>query len=233
MARYYGVIMSRKPGLAFGLLIAMVMLLAPALGCGDDAEGDGATNGNTTSTITDDGLDRSQPGRVSITDETGEKASSGDATAMLPSWLDISLVSIASGDGNLVFETTLTEPVPQTKPEVAIGVEWGFIIDTDSNGEPDYGLYAAYQTDTLTYGLFNPLGGERQADGEFPGSFTISGNTLSWTLQTDAIGQPESFQWVAYSDAAADSGGEQSHVVKSGDKVPSDGWPGAGWLPFP
>lgn len=213
------------------VLTLLSMVMFSTMGCGDNSDDKSSTNEDREIYGQ---LDRSEPGRVTVSDKINEEVVSGETPQAIPAWLDIAQVSIAKDGDNLVFETILAEPAPAQRPTGVVGIEWGYVIDINGDADPDFGMYLSNQSDVFSYGLFNPLGGERQADAEFPGSFTQSGNTLSWTLSAAAIGQPESFQWVAYTDAAANGGtAEQPKLVKAGDKVPRDGWPGREWLPFP
>lgn len=217
---------------AIGLFIALIIIAAAAAGCGGDDTGAPAADGETTA-VSGDGLDRSVPGKVTATDASGDAKSSVETGATIPGWLDITSASVASDGNNVTFQMVLAEPVPQQKPADIVGVEWGYHIDVDMDGEPDFGLYAAFPKESMTYGLYNhPL--QQRLDGSlFPGLFTAEGNTLTWTFEAGALGAPATFQWAAYSDAGASSGGDQPQLIKTGDKIPDNSWPDSGWFVFP
>lgn len=219
----------RMAFMAVGLFIAFFSISLFIAGCGSDD--DAGPSG--TGTVTDDGLDRSEPGKVTARDAGGDARSTMETGAPIPVWLDIEAASVATDGENMIFEMVLAEPFPQQKPEEIIGIELGFHIDTDSDGQPDFGLYAAYPNQSLTYGLFNHGIQQRLADTLFPGSFKAEGNTITWTFEAGAIASPAKFQWAAYTDAGSSSGGDQPQLVKTGDKLPDNGWPGGGWFVFP
>lgn len=216
---------------AFGFFMLIATMLAPVVGCGSDD--DETTASSQAGTTASHDLDRSQPGKVIASDPAGDASSDNAATTTIPAWLDIETASIAIEAEELTFEVVLAEAIPQQKPEEFIGIEWGYHIDTDADGEPDFGLYAAFPNESMTYGLFNHAIQERQAEAEFPGSFSAAGDTLTWTFPAEAIGSPAEFQWSVYTDAASSSAGPQPQLVKTGDKVPDNGWPGHGWFVFP
>lgn len=233
MRAHLQVISGRMANLAIGLFIVIFLIVASAAGCGSDGENGGDSGPTAAGTTADDGLDRSEPGKVIARDAGGDTKSAPDTGATAPGWLDIQSASVTTDGKNMTFETVLAEPVPQQKPADIIGIEWGYLIDINSDGQPDFGLYAAFPNESLTYGLFNHELGQRLADSLFPGSFSAQGNTITWTFEAGAIGAPAKFQWSAYSDAASSSGGDQPQLVKTGDKLPDNSWPGGDWFPFP
>ncbi len=214
--------------LAAVAVVAMAVLLAA--GCGSEKK-------TAATTAADSGgmqISRPEPGTVEVTDPVGDAVTDQNQVITAATWIDITGASISKSDQGFTFRIKLADVLPPAKPESLVGAEWGFLLDTDGDGEPDWGIYAALPKDKYLPGLYNMKTKERLGDQDFPGTYLFEGATLSWTLPAESIGSPRVFNWIAYSDAGGETGGEGGGLIKIGDNVPDDAWPnGANWLSYP
>jgi hypothetical protein len=223
----------RSTKATIGLFFIVMFAFLFAAGCGDDGAGDTSTAGRQTSTISFE-LTRPSPGTVEVVDPPGDAKRDDGTPVMNRSAIDIERVSIAGDGGNLVFSQSVGETIPTVRPAGLLGIEWGYLLDADSDGEPDWGLYVAFPQGQLAYGLYNQKTKERMQDDQFPGTFSLDGSSFAITLRSDAIGSPQSFQWIAYTDAATNPESDDEPIRKVSDSVPADAWPnGSNWLPYP
>ncbi len=216
-----------------GLFFTVILTAVAVTGCGGENQGDTAATGETTTTFSYE-LTRTRPGTVEIADPPGDATRDDGTPLMTRSIVDIEKVSIAAEGEDLVFTLTVGEAIPSVKPAELLGIEWGFLLDTDGDGKPDWGLYTAYPEGGLSYGLYDQQTKERFPDQQFPGSFSLDGATITWTLPVSAIRSPQEFQWLAYTDAGIIPESDQDPIRKINDTVPAEAWPkGSRWLEYP
>jgi hypothetical protein len=120
--------------------------------------------------------------------------------------------------------------LPQA-PVEGKAVEWGFLLDSDQDGVPEWGVFASIDVKNgWYYALSNQKTGEKQAVAAFPGTFSQSGTNLTWTLNQAAINSPRSFRWLSFANYYAQ--GPSGNAEKASDAIPdltpvdqSDIWP--------
>lgn len=210
-------------------LIGILPLFLLAGGCGSSS---GAANATQTSLPS--GESRPSPGVVEAIADLGATVDPSGQPAPAPRIAQIDSVSIAKEGQSLKFSMDVSGKLPDARPADTAAAEWGFLLDTNGDGKPDWGVFARFPSqDNWSWGLYNENSKSQLIGKQFPGTFTRSGTKLTLTLNESAIGSPRSFQWVAYSDDVSRASTKQ-HVIQAGAHVPHDAWPlGKGWLVYP
>ncbi len=219
---------------AFAGMAISLLFIAAAAGCG----GGSSPAQTSTSASLPSGFSRPSAGVVQQIDALGDTVDSHThQPAPAPREADISQVTIRKDGQNLVFTMDVSGPLPDTRPPDTLAAEWGFLLDTNGDGKPDWGVYARFPVGqpNLSWGLYNEINKNNLSDQKFPGTMTHSGTTLTITLNASAIGSPKSFKWMAYTDdAEAPVQGQTTPEQQAGDLVPNNAWPtGSEWLPYP
>lgn len=211
--------------------VAAVVVLSAAVfgtGCGDSEPSGPETTADATAKIT-----HPAPGTVEMIDSFGDISADDPNLQTAPTFLDISRASVSREGNSLKFTMELAAVLPEG-PQRGTAVEWGFLLDNDQDGTPDWGVYADLSTkDGWLPGIFDQKTKARLTGPEYPGTFTHAGTTLVFTVDAAALGSPAGFKWFAYSDAAmvVASGKTQ----KAGDRIWEPAVPdnSQDWLPFP
>lgn len=214
------------------IFISIIAAFLLAAGCGDDESGTGTGTGTGTGQVVGT-LQRPAEGEVAIIDDLGDLSTPEGDRINAPQWIDISQVSIKREGALIRFEMQVSEQLPASKPDDILGVEWGFLLNTDDDDSPNWGIYCGFPKTEWSCGLYDMESKERLADAAFPGTVTHEGTTLTWTVDPASFGSDGSFRWVAYVDAARPVGGTSQSVDRAADRVPNNGWPLGGWLVYP
>jgi hypothetical protein len=174
---------------------------------------------------------------VEVIDALGDTTDPTGKVIQAPREVDISRISISKEGQNLKFTMEVSGTLPSKKPADTSAAQWGFLLDTDGDGKPDWGVYAGLpvKKENWSWGLFNQKTKEDLVDQQFPGTFSHSGTTLVLTINPSSFGDPPSFKWVAYTDdAARPTSDTPQERRKGGDQVPEKSWPrGDQWLDYP
>ena len=217
-----------------GAALAIILVAATAAtGCGSSS---GAPTGKQSTMTVANVERRPSQGVVEALDAYGDTVDPSGNPIAAPREVDITDVSIARDGKNLKFTMEVAGKLPDTKPADTGAVQWGFMLDTNGDGKPDWGIFARMAQDqkNWSYGLYNQTTQAQQAGAKFPGTFSYSGSTLTFTLDPAAIGSPASFKWMAFTDDIAVPVQGQTTPKQGGDKVPDNAWPlGNGWLDYP
>ncbi len=210
-------------------LIGVLPLFLLASGCGSSS----GSAGNTRTSLPS-GESRPSPGVVEAIADLGATVNPSGQPAPAPRIAEIDSVSISKEGQNLKFTMDVAGSLPDTRPADTAAVEWGFLLDVNGDGKPDWGIFARFPNqDNWSWGLFNESAKTQLVGQQFPGAFTHSGTTLTLTLNEAAIGSPKSFKWVAYTDDVARASTKQN-VIQAGAHVPHDAWPlGKSWMVYP
>lgn len=222
---------ARRPCLWFSPVLAILftaMLLTG--GCGDESTSDGASTGEKPALGT---IQRPSEGEIILIDDLSDMSTPEGDRINAALWVDISQVSIKREGESLTFEMQVSEQLPPSKPGDILGVEWGFLLNTNDDDKPNWGLYCAFPKTEWSCGLYNMETRERLTGDTFPGTITHEGNTITWTLPPSAFGSEGSLKWVAYADAARPKAGTATSVDRAGDRAPNNGWPLGSWLDYP
>lgn len=217
---------NRMPAV-IGVALLVLVLAAMASGCGDSNAGS-----STAADLAPVGLSRPAPGTVELLDGKNDVTGSQNIS-QVPSWLDINWVSVAQDSGSLIFTMDVADSLP-TGMQANMAAEWGFMLDTEKDGTPDWIVYASNTVqDGWTVGVFNPKTKERLSGPQFPGTASHADTKVILTVKASALGTPSSFKWFAFSNVyikPASGEGQQA-----GDKAPDNGAPdnSADWLPYP
>ena len=211
-------------------IVAVLVLAALALaGCGD-------SQSNTSATQPQSGIEkvsRPAPGTVEVLDGMND-ISAGQNVSSAPSWLDINWASIAKEGENLKFSIEVAGKLPETMQPGLLAAEMGFLLDTEKDGTPDWGIYATFTRDGWSPWLYNKKTKERIAGAQFPGTFTHEGTTLVFTVNPSSFGSPKDFKWFAYTDAGLVTG-TQGEVSNAGDRIDEQALPdnSSNWPVYP
>jgi hypothetical protein len=209
-------------------VLALAAGVAVFAGCGDSDSGGGGT-----STLSMDQVKRPAPGVVEMIDSLNDITGGTQDIQSAPKFLDIDTASVAREGDNLKFTMELDSRLPDG-PQKGSAVEWGFLLDNDQNGTPDWGIFLDLTLkDGWVPGVFNKESNQRSAGAQFPGQISFQGTTIVWTVPAAAIGSPESFKWFAYADATILL--SDGTTMRAGDRiwepaVPNDS---TDWLPYP
>lgn len=211
-------------GVVFAVLMAGLFL-----GCGDTDQAGTATQ--PVSNVGD--VRRPAPGTVQMIDAMNDISDAGTKLDTAPTFIDINNVSIRREGANLVFSIEVSGAMPEG-PQPRTVVEWGFLLDNEPDGSPDWGIFTDLTTkDGWVAGVFNVKTRERLTGEKFLGTMSHTGSTLTMTVDAGAIGNPQSFKWFAYTDyTVAD---ETGNLKRAGDKIWEQAIPSEStdWLPFP
>jgi hypothetical protein len=205
-----------------GALLMLAFILVTA-GCGDSS----SSSDNTKSSLPGGGVSRPSAGTVEVIDGLGDTSAPDGTAAPAPREADINRVQISKEGDNLKMAMEVSGPVPETKPFSVGAAEWGFLLDTDGDGEADWGVFADFppNQEAWTWGLYNVKTKQRVTEAQSQVAFEHAGSTLVLTVPATAIGSPQSFKWRAYTDdAARPTPAAPTDMKQAGDKVPSDGW---------
>lgn len=209
-------------------LVFITVLLSA--GCGGDDAGTGTSAGTPVALGT---LQRPSEGEVILIDDLSDMMTPEGERINAALWVDINQVSIKREGAQLKFEIQVSDQLPPAKPNDILGVEWGFLLNTNDDDKPDWGLYCAFPQADWSCGLYNMETRERLTGDTFPGTVTHEGTALTWTIDPAAFGSDGSFKWVAYTDAARPKAGTTTTVDRAGDRAPNNGWPLGSWLDYP
>lgn len=209
---------------AAGSGVVFLLLTLTIAGCGETTTSTGAPPAGL--------LSRPAPGTVEMIDGRGDISGSQDL-AKAPTWLELNWSSVSQNAGSLKFTMDTAGTIPE---QMAPGVagEWGFMIDTDQDGTPDWVIYTSNTVkDGWTAGLFNPKTKERLAGSQFSGTATHADTKIELTIAASAIGAGQEFKWFAFANEYTKSADNQN--VQAGDHIPDLGTPtsSADWLPYP
>lgn len=214
---------------AFLSLLGLAVLTS---GCGSSGSSDAGSGTNTDGAISS-GLSRPSPGTVQMIDSRGDVTSQSNDLASAPVFLDINWTSVAEEGNNLKFTMEVNGMLPLAS-ETGNAVEWGFLLDVDQDGKPDWGVFAAVDTKNgLVNGLSNQKTNDKLMGAQFPGTFSYSGTTLIWTVDMAAIGSPQTFKWFTFSNFYTK--GKDGQPEKASDQQPEGASPSdsSNWLPYP
>jgi len=214
---------------AAAVLLSLTMMLLVSA-CGDSGSSDGSTAPTATGPLGK--LTRLGPGAIEMLDDKNDV--SGSEQVQVKSALDINWVRIEQQGENLTFTMDLGGPLPTaTVPSNA--AEWGFILDVDGDGVPDWLLYQSNDnTNGWTAGLFNPKTKERLAGAQLPGTASHEGVDIVMTVNRAALGSPQNFKWFAYTNVFVKSSAS-AQPLQAGDRLPANAAPenSANWQVFP
>ena len=119
-------------------------------------------------------------------------------------------------------------------PQAGNAVEWGFLLDVNKDGTPDWGVFAALDVNNgWQQGISNQTNNEKLVGAQFPGTFTHIGSTLTWTVDAASIGSPQDMKWFAFANFFVK--GADGNVQKATDQQPeiSSNTESGSWLPYP
>ncbi len=223
---------SSRPAIALAVFCVLPLFLFAGFvtsGCGGSAG-----SANATQTSLPSGESRPSPGVVEAIADLGATVDPSGQPAPAPREVNIDSVSISKEGQNLKFTMDVAGKLPDTRPADTAAAEWGFLLDTNGDGKPDWGVFARFPNqDNWSWGLYNENTKTQLVSQQFPGTFNRSGTRLTLTLSEAAIGSPKSFKWIAYTDDVSRASTKQN-VIQAGAKVPHNAWPlGNGWLVYP
>lgn len=225
--------LNRKGAAFAGIIVSVFLIAAVGSGCGDSSSSGSSTKPPAPAS----GISRPSAGVVEVIDSLGDTIDPGGKGAGAPREVDINRVTVSREGQNLIFTMDVSGNLPEVRPPDTLAAEWGFLLDTDGDGTADWGIFARFpKADNWSWGLFNQKTKEQAVDQQFPGTMTRNGTTLTLTINAVAIGSPQSFKWVAYTDDVARlvAGETAADTKQAGDRVPQDAWPlGNSWLDYP
>ena len=143
----------------------------------------------------------------------------GDKPPADPSLADIKASSVRrTGNGELVFEATMTKPIPVQGGD-ALSFRW----DVSQNGAATWMVTANFENGPVAAISALASGyGASTIDSTLPGSISSTGDTVSIILQAaDIEGFPESFGWTVTATLDADRADPASAVAT--DSAPDSG----------
>lgn len=209
-------------------LVAAVVLFA---GCGDETQTATKASTSTTNPVQKVRLNRISPEAIQVTDFLDDVIVSNEKELTIaPQFIDINTAGISREAGSLKFTMDVAAALPQA-PAEGKAAEWGFLLDADQDGTPEWGVFVSVDAKNgWYYALSNQKTGEKQAVAAFPGTFSQSGTTLSWTLNQAAINSPQGFRWLSFANYYTQ--GPSGKAEKASDTIPdqtpvdqSDIWP--------
>jgi len=211
------------------LLSLTMMLLVSA--CGDSGSSDGSA---TSPTVTGPlgKLTRLGPAAIEMLDDKSDVT--GSENVQVRSAIDINWVRIEQQGENLTFTMDLGGPLPSAMAP-SNAAEWGFILDVDGDGVPDWLLYQSNDsTNGWTAGLFNPKTKERLSGAQLPGTASHEGTDIIMTINRATIGSPQTLKWFAYTNVFVKSS-TSTEPLQAGDRLPGNAAPdnSANWQVFP
>lgn len=209
--------------------VVLAAALASFLGCGDDTQTN--TSGATTGPVQQVKINQIAPGVIEVLDNKNDVISSNEQELIsAPQFTDINWVTIAREGENFKFTMEVGGLLPEAA-ESGKAAEWGFLLDVDQDGIPDWGVFASVDTKNgWYYALSNQKTNEKQAAAAFPGTFTQGGTTMIWTLNQAAISSPKSLKWMSFANyyVKGSSGSPEKALDAIPDLAPpdrSDTWP--------
>ena len=206
----------------------MATIVVLTAGCGDSGPGDATSTAAIMSNI-----NRPAPDTVEIIDSLKDISASDPNLQSAPAFLDINRSSVSKEGNNIKFTMELASALPEG-PQPGTAVEWGFLLDVDQDGTPDWGVFADLTAkDGWLPGIYNQKTKQRLAGPQYPGTFSHTGTTIILAVDSGSLGSPVSFKWFAYTDAAMTAGANKTQ--KAGDKIWEPAAPdnSENWLPFP
>jgi len=210
-------------------LIAVVAFIA---GCGDNAADTTATS--TTPIVQPVKINHLGPLSIEVLDNKSDVISSNEhELTSAPQFMDINWVDISKEGESLKFTMELNANLPEKGEAGKVG-EWGFLLDTDDNGTPEWGVYASVDvTNGWFYALNNMKTNEKQSLAAFPGTFAQGGTTIIWTMNPGTPATGENFKWMSFSNYIAKS--QSGQPANAMDTIPDLATPNdsSGWPLFP
>ena len=199
---------------AIAALIAFTVFIA---GCGDNAAE--TTPTSTTPVVQPVKINHIGPLSIEVLDNKSDIISSNEhELASAPQFMDINWVDISKEGESLKFTMELNSSLPEKAEAGKVG-EWGFLLDTDDSGTPDWGIYASVDAKNgWTYALNNMKTNEKQALAAFPGTFAQGGTTIIWTMNPNTPAMGQSFKWMSFGNYIAKS--ESGQAVNAMDTIP-------------
>lgn len=114
-----------------------------------------------------------------------------EKTGLVPEYSDILSVRIEGAASGFRVTMTFRGDVPEKMPDKKTFMVAGMGF-TERKKDEGYGFGASADTTGWT-----PYAGSKGEGGEFPGTFSIDGPTIVFTMPWSAIGGPRSFEWYA------------------------------------
>ncbi|MHB1389764.1 MAG: hypothetical protein ACYCXF_00795 [Thermoleophilia bacterium] len=210
-------------------LLAATALSAALTGCGSD----GQTGTSTAAIIQAPDVKHPAPGAIEVVDNKNDVTAENADLSKAPTFVDISWVDLAKEGDNYKFSMEVSGLLPAA-PEAGKAVEWGFMLDTDKDGKPEWGVFAALDPKNGWYwAISNQKTKEKVTGAQFPGTFSHDGTTLVWTISAAAIGNATEYKWFAFSNYFTKDATNQNQ--KASDSVPDlvAADDSTYWLPYP
>ncbi len=216
------------PAITVLTVLSLTVLMS---GCGSSSSGDSGSS--TKSSMETSGLSRPNPGTVQMIDSMSDVTSQNSDLAAAPSFLDINWTSVSKEGNNFKFTMEVNGMLPLVS-EAGSAVEWGFLLDVDQDGKPDWGVFTAVDTKNgLVNGLSDLKTNEKRLGAQFPGTLSYAGTTLVWTVDMAAIGSPQALKWFTFSNYYTK--GSDGQPRKASDQQPeaASNSDSNNWLPYP
>ncbi|MHB1055660.1 MAG: hypothetical protein ACYCXV_01435 [Thermoleophilia bacterium] len=210
-------------------LLASALLSATLAGCGSD----GQAGTSTTAFIQAPDVAHPAPGAIEVVDNKNDVVAEKSDLSTAPTFLDISWVDLAREGDNYKFSMEVSGLLP-VGPQSGKAAEWGFMLDTDQDGKPEWGVFAALDaTNGWYWAISNQKTNEKVATSQFPGTFSHEGTTLIWTVKSAALGNATDYKWFAFANYFTKDASGQTQ--KASDSVPDlvAADDSTYWLPYP
>ena len=181
-------------------------LAAPTAG---EAASKNSGAAKTETEVTSSGTD---PRRASVL--VTEPDPDAEKSGLPPDFADIVSVRVQGIGRGFRVTITFRGDIPSSMPDDKTYMVAGFGL-TGRDGQNGYAFGASADTDG-----WNPYGGDKDEGGEFPGTMSIDGATMVFTMPWSAVGGVRPFQWYAQETWFKSLAGTTHYSL---DNVPNDG----------
>lgn len=137
-----------------------------------------------------------------------------DKSGVAPEFADILSTRVEGAGANLRVTIVFRGQLPQKMPDEQTYMVAGFGLTGPKDESQGYAFGASADAEGWT-----PYGGGKDSR-EFPGEFSISGDTIVFVIPWSAIGGPHAFEWYAQSSWFKSLAGTTHYSL---DAVPNDG----------
>lgn len=183
----------------------------PELGMPGENEAPPTNSGaaKTETKVTSTGTDP-RTASVLVTEPDPDAEKSG----LPPDFADILSTRVEGGAKSVRFTLTFRGNLPTKMPDDKTYMVAGVGL-TGPNGGHGYAFGASADTKG-----WNPYGGNKDTDGKFPGTMSIQGDTIVFTLPWSAIDGPRAFKWYSQQTWFKSIAGTTHYSL---DNVPNEG----------
>lgn len=170
------------------------------------------------------------PSEASLSDGAEDVLDAEGQIVSTPGYADISgfSASLANDRRLLITVQLVNAPPPRMDPEIET-LRLVVVVDVDGDGQPDFRLLYANDIDGedgFSWSLEDRRTGDVRSGDDFPGSVTVEGRRVIFSVRRAALGAPRAYRMAATLERIYSPGGagdpDAEYAV---DKAPDQQWP--------